>query len=92
MWSRTSRNLAAIASGGPVVIGCMPLGSLPALYASYLSGAIERSKDSAIWLRAEFPVHRNTTFNFGFIAPVCVRLIGRSVIALRRLDGLQVRG
>ena len=42
------------------VSGWMPFGSTPALNTSRpaAAGAIERVKASAIWLRAELPVHR----------------------------------
>src|SRR5437870_13868504 len=41
--------------------GCMRVASVPALATSKRSPASERSSPSAIWLRAELWVHRNST-------------------------------
>jgi hypothetical protein len=41
-----------------------PFGSVPALYTSNRFPACRRSSASAIWLRAELPVHRNSTAGF----------------------------
>src|SRR5215475_2413922 len=41
--------------------GCTEVFSVPALPASKRSSAIERSRPSAIWLRAELCVQRNST-------------------------------
>src|ERR671914_2003097 len=43
-----------------------PVGSMPALYASKRSPPRWRNNPSAIWLLAEFWVHRNSTFCFFF--------------------------
>src|SRR5205085_5127663 len=51
----------------------IPCGSTPAEYASISRGLSLRAHPSAIWLRHEFPVHRNSTFNFGF-APLITGL------------------
>src|SRR5437867_3278677 len=44
-----------------MVRGCSPFGFVPALTTSNLLPARFRNKPSAIWLRAELPVHRNST-------------------------------
>src|SRR3989442_6634328 len=44
-----------------MVRGCSPFGFVPALTTSNLLSARFRNKPSAIWLRAELPVHRNST-------------------------------
>ena len=43
------------------VSGLMPFGSVPALWTSNRSPPFVRSSASAITLRAEFPVHTNST-------------------------------
>src|SRR5438093_5092261 len=44
-----------------MVRGCSPFGFVPALTTSNLLSARFRNKPSAIWLRAELPVHKNST-------------------------------
>ncbi len=63
------------------VSGWIPFGSSPALRASIASAPSARAKASAIWLRAEFPVHRNRIRFLRIVSPLRASLalaIGRS--------------
>ena len=51
-------------AGGTLADGISSLGLHPALYASKRSPAWWRRNASAIWLLAEFCVHKNSTFCF----------------------------
>ena len=49
------------ASSVRIVNGLIPLGSVPALYTSNAAPPCWRNKASAMMLRAELPVHTNST-------------------------------